>query len=151
MGAHLLLNSSGRQICSGLPPFLVATGGLNSGFMMTHVTAAALVSENKVLVHPASSDSISTSAAKEDHVANAAYAARKALTIVINVERILAIELMAACQALDFLRPLRSTPQVCGCVRTRECSVVCFSSSHFMARVSWRCERPCLRRRLSSI
>lgn len=64
---------------SGLPAFLVREGGLNSGFMIAHCTAAALTSENKVLVHPASSDTISTSAAKEDHVSMGGYAARKAI------------------------------------------------------------------------
>jgi len=95
---------------SGLPAFLVADGGLNSGFMIAHCTAAALVAENRVLSHPASVDSISTSAAKEDHVSMGAYAARKALEVVENVEHVLAIELLAACQALEFHRPLKTTP-----------------------------------------
>jgi hypothetical protein len=71
---------------------------VNSGFMIAHCTAAALVSENKVLVHPASCDSISTSAAQEDHVSMGGWAARKALNIVTNVEKVLAIELIAAAQ-----------------------------------------------------
>ena len=94
---------------SNLPAFLTKEGGLNSGFMMSHVTAAALASENKVLVHPASSDTISTSAAQEDHVSMGGAAARKALQVVENVENVLAIEIMTACQAIDLLRPLRST------------------------------------------
>jgi histidine ammonia-lyase len=94
---------------SSLPAFLTRVGGLNSGFMMVHVTAAALTSENKVLVHPSSSDTISTSAAKEDHVSMGGWSARKALQVVENVETVLAIELLAACQALDLLRPLKST------------------------------------------
>ena len=94
---------------SALPAFLVEGGGLNSGFMIAHCTAAALVSENKVLCHPASVDSISTSGAKEDHVSMGGFAARKALQVVENVERVVAIELLAACQALEFHRPLKTT------------------------------------------
>jgi histidine ammonia-lyase len=94
---------------SGLPPFLAKNGGLNSGFMMAHVTASALVSENKTLCHPASADSISTSAAREDHVSMGAWAARKLLSVIENVEYVLAIELLAAYQALNFLRPLHTT------------------------------------------
>jgi histidine ammonia-lyase len=96
---------------SGLPPFLVgAEQGLHSGFMMAQVTAAALVSENKVLAHPASVDSIPTSAGFEDHVSMGVTAARKAREVLRNVETVVAIELLAAAQALDFLRPLRSSP-----------------------------------------
>lgn len=95
---------------SGLPAFLVADGGLNSGFMIAHCTAASLVSENRVLSHPASVDSISTSAAKEDHVSMGGFAARKAITVVEHVETVIAIELLAACQALDLHRPLTTTP-----------------------------------------
>jgi histidine ammonia-lyase len=85
-----------------LPAFLVKKGGLNSGFMITQYAAASLVSENKVLAHPASVDSIPSSANQEDHVSMGTIAARKALTIVDNVKRVLATELMAACQAIDF-------------------------------------------------
>jgi histidine ammonia-lyase len=93
---------------SGLAPFLVGRDpGLNSGFMMVQVTAAALVSECKVLSHPASVDSISTSADVEDHVSMGAHAARKALAVVENAERVLACELLAAAQALDLRAPLR--------------------------------------------
>merc|ERR1712087_837387 len=92
---------------SGLPAFLVEVEpGLNSGFMIPHCTAAALVSENKVLTHPSSVDSLSTSAAKEDHVSMGGFAARKALEVVEHVETVIAIELLAACQALDLHRPL---------------------------------------------
>lgn len=94
---------------SNLPAFLVNEGGLNSGFMIAHCTAAALVSENKVLTHPSSVDSISTSGGKEDHVSMGGFAARKALTVVEHVETVVAIEILAACQALDLLRPLRTT------------------------------------------
>ena len=89
-----------------LPGFLTRSGGLNSGFMIAHVTAAALSSENKVLAHPASVDSIPTSANKEDHVSMSTYAARKALEISENLEHVLAIELISACQALDLRAPL---------------------------------------------
>jgi histidine ammonia-lyase len=94
---------------SGLPPFLVEEAGLNSGFMMAQVTAAALVSENKTLAHPASVDSIPTSADKEDHVSMGMWAALKLAQVVANVRRILAIELLAAAQGIDLLRPLRSS------------------------------------------
>eukprot|EP00818_Percolomonas_sp_WS_P009481 CAMPEP_0117439394 /NCGR_PEP_ID=MMETSP0759-20121206/2543_1 /TAXON_ID=63605 /ORGANISM="Percolomonas cosmopolitus, Strain WS" /LENGTH=579 /DNA_ID=CAMNT_0005231109 /DNA_START=44 /DNA_END=1783 /DNA_ORIENTATION=- len=118
IAVHELANISERRTArlidntcnEGLPAFLVRQGGLNSGFMLVHCTAAALTSENKVLVHPASSDTLPTSANKEDHVSMSAYAARKALTVVENVEHVLACELMAACQALDLRRPLRTTP-----------------------------------------
>lgn len=85
-----------------LPAFLVKKGGLNSGFMITQYAAASLVSENKVLAHPASVDSIPSSANQEDHVSMGTIAARKAMTIASNVKRVLATELMAACQAIDF-------------------------------------------------
>ena len=94
---------------SGLPPFLVANAGLNSGFMMAQVTAAALVSENKTLAHPASIDSIPTSADKEDHVSMGMWAALKAGQVVANVRQVLAVELLAAAQGIDLLRPLASS------------------------------------------
>ena len=91
---------------SGLPPFLADEPGLNSGFMLAHVTAAALVSENKVLAHPASVDTIPTSAGKEDHVPMATHAARQAAQIVDHIGTVLGIELLCATQALDLLKPL---------------------------------------------
>jgi histidine ammonia-lyase len=91
---------------SQLPAFLTEDGGLNSGYMMAHVTSASLVSENKVLSHPASVDSIPTSANKEDHVSMGLHAARKALQITQNLESVLAIELLCACQALEFRFPV---------------------------------------------
>jgi histidine ammonia-lyase len=94
---------------SGLPAFLVSKPGLNSGFMIAHVTAAALVSENKTLCHPASVDSIPTSANQEDHVSMATFAARKLATIAQNVRHIIAIELLAAAQGIEFHRPLRTS------------------------------------------
>ncbi len=93
-----------------LPAFLVKEGGLHSGFMMIHVTAAALVSECKANSFPASVDSIPTSAGKEDHVSMGPIAARKLARNVTNLENVLAIELLAAAQALDLRRPLRSSP-----------------------------------------
>jgi histidine ammonia-lyase len=94
---------------SGLPPFLVAEPGLNSGFMIAHVTAAALVSENKTLAHPASVDSLPTSANQEDHVSMATWAARKLRQIAQNVRRVIGIELLAAAQGIDFHRPLKTS------------------------------------------
>lgn len=94
---------------SGLPPFLVRDAGVNSGFMIAQVTAAALVAENKVLAHPASVDSIPTSADKEDHVSMGMGAVLKLGAVVTNVRRVLAIELVAAAQGIDLLRPLTSS------------------------------------------
>jgi histidine ammonia-lyase len=93
----------------GLPPFLAAAAGLNSGFMMAQVTAAALASENKVLAHPASVDSITTSGNKEDYVSMGMTASLKLKRIIENTRNILAIEGMAACQGLDFLAPLKTS------------------------------------------
>jgi histidine ammonia-lyase len=93
----------------GLPPFLAPDAGLNSGFMMPQVAAAALVSENKVLAHPASVDSITTSGNKEDYVSMGMASAIKLKKILANVTNVLAIEACAAAQALDFLSPLRSS------------------------------------------
>jgi histidine ammonia-lyase len=95
---------------SRLPPFLTPDPGLNSGFMIAHVTAASLASENKSLAHPASVDSLPTSANQEDHVSMATFAARRLQPMVANTACILAIEWLAAAQAIDFLRPLRSSP-----------------------------------------
>ncbi|NOY59457.1 MAG: histidine ammonia-lyase [Calditrichaeota bacterium] len=91
---------------SGLPPFLATESGTNSGFMMAQVTAAALVSENKVLSHPASVDSIPTSANQEDFVSMGTHAARKAMEVVENAETVIGIELLAGCQAMDFRQDL---------------------------------------------
>jgi histidine ammonia-lyase len=94
---------------SRLPPFLTGQPGLNSGFMVAHVTAAALASENKSLAHPASVDSLPTSANQEDHVSMACFAARRLQPMIANTAHILAIELLAAAQGIEFLRPLRSS------------------------------------------
>lgn len=91
---------------SGLPAFLTSEGGLNSGMMIAQYTAAALVSENKVLAHPASVDSIPTSANQEDHVSMGSIAARKARTMALHTAHVLAIEAMAAAQGIEFLKPL---------------------------------------------
>jgi histidine ammonia-lyase len=94
---------------SGLPPFLTAASGVNSGFMIAHVTAAALASENKSLAHPASVDSLPTSANQEDHVSMATFAARRLGDMAGNTAAIVAIELLAAAQGIDFRRPRKSS------------------------------------------
>lgn len=109
-----LANMSERRIqdlmdpvVSQLPAFLTPKGGLNSGFMIAQVTTASLVSENKTLTHPASVDSIPTSANQEDFVSMATWAARKALKVVENAEVVIGVELLAAAQAFDLRRPLK--------------------------------------------
>ena len=93
---------------SGLPRFLTKDGGLNSGLMIVQYTAASLVSENKVLCHPASVDSIPTSANQEDHNSMGSIGARKAFEVINNVKKILSVEFLCAVQGMDFLRPLKS-------------------------------------------
>ncbi|MDD2925967.1 histidine ammonia-lyase [Rhodoferax sp.] len=102
----MLIDSS----VSRLPPFLTADAGLNSGFMIAHVTAASLASENKSLAHPASVDSLPTSANQEDHVSMATFAARRLQAMISNTANILGVELLAAAQGIEFLRPLNSSP-----------------------------------------
>ncbi len=109
-----LANVSERRIerlvngsLSSLPRFLTEHGGLNSGFMIAQYTAAALVSENKVLAHPASVDSIPTSANQEDHNSMGSIASRKCLTILKNVQKVIAIEMLTAAQGIEFLKPLK--------------------------------------------
>lgn len=94
---------------SNLPPFLVEDGGVNSGFMIAQVTAAALASENKTLAHPASVDSLPTSANQEDHVSMATFAARRLTDMAENSRGIVSVELLAACQGLDFRAPRKTT------------------------------------------
>jgi histidine ammonia-lyase len=94
----------------GLPRFLTPKGGLHSGMMIAQYTAAALVSENKVLAHPASVDSIPTSANQEDHNSMGSIAGRKLWNVLSNVERVLSIEVLCGCQGVDLLRPLTSSP-----------------------------------------
>lgn len=113
-----LANISERRIYKlisgkrGLPSFLVANPGVNSGFMITQYTAASVVSLNKSLCAPASVDSIPSCQGQEDHVSMGANAAIKLYQVVLNVERVLAIELFNAAQALDFRRPLKSSPAI---------------------------------------
>ncbi len=97
---------------SGLPPFLVRDPGVNSGFMIAHVTAAALASENKSMAHPASVDSLPTSANQEDHVSMATYAGRRLDDMAHNTAVIVGIELLAAAQGIDFHRPLKTSPHL---------------------------------------
>lgn len=104
----LLIDSS----LSKLPPFLVENGGVNSGFMIAQVTAAALASENKSLAHPASVDSLPTSANQEDHVSMATFAARRLRDMANNTQGVLAVEYLAAAQGLDFRAPLKASPIV---------------------------------------
>ena len=117
MGIAELCNITERRIeklinplFSDLPAFLVTKPGLNSGFMIAHVTAAALTSENKYLCHPASVDSIPTSTDKEDHVSMGVTSGNKLLVVLENTKNCLAIELLCACQALDFRKPSNSSP-----------------------------------------
>lgn len=130
MGLAELANISERRIeqlvnpmlSSGLPPFLAGDSGLHSGFMIAQVTAAALVSENKVLCHPASVDSIPSSANREDHVSMGTIAARKARVVAEHVEVVLAIELLCAAQGMHLRRPLTADPGVeaaVACIRER--------------------------------
>jgi histidine ammonia-lyase len=114
MAVAELANISERRIerlvnpmLSGLPAFLVSDGGLNSGFMIAQYTAAALVSENKVLCHPASVDSIPTSANKEDHVSMGTIAARQSRDVISNTADVIAIELLCGAQALDLFTNLK--------------------------------------------
>ena len=99
-------------VLSGLPAFLVEHGGLNSGFMIAQVTSAALASENKSLAHPASVDSLPTSANQEDHVSMATFAARRLHTMLDNTAGVVGIEWLCAAQALEFRRPLRSSSAI---------------------------------------
>jgi histidine ammonia-lyase len=118
---------------SGLPSFLVREPGLNSGFMIAHVTAAALASENKSMAHPASVDSLPTSANQEDHVSMATFAARRLDEMAHNTAVIVGIELLAAAQGIEFHRPLQSSAileQVHAALRTR---VAPFDEDRFFA------------------
>jgi len=99
-------------VLSGLPAFLIEHGGLNSGFMIAQVTSAALASENKSLAHPASVDSLPTSANQEDHVSMATFAARRLHAMLDNTAGVVAIEWLCAAQAIEFHRPLTSSPAI---------------------------------------
>ena len=118
---------------SGLPPFLVKNGGVNSGFMIAHVTAASLASENKSLAHPASVDSIPTSANQEDHVSMATFAARRLAPLARNVATIIAIELLAAVQGIELRAPVSTSAilsDVISCLRE---VVPHYDVDHYMA------------------
>jgi histidine ammonia-lyase len=99
-----------NPVLSGLPPFLTRDSGLHSGYMLAQVTAAALVSELKTLAHPASVDTIPTSANREDHVSMSMAAALKAQRALELASRVVAIEVLLACQAIDLLQPLTTSP-----------------------------------------
>jgi histidine ammonia-lyase len=118
---------------SNLPPFLVKNSGINSGFMIPQVTAAALASENKMLAHPASVDSIPTSANQEDHVSMATHGARRLLEMTSNASTIAGIELLAACQAMDFHIPLRTSPVLQEVRDAVRAAVPTYSQDRFMA------------------
>ncbi|HEY3730891.1 MAG TPA: histidine ammonia-lyase [Steroidobacteraceae bacterium] len=118
---------------SGLPPFLVENSGVNSGFMVAQITAAALVSENKALAHPASVDSIPTSANQEDHVSMATHAARRLLDMADNAATVVAIELMAAAQGMEFHRPMRSSRGLERALRLMRSRVRRYQADRFFA------------------
>lgn len=118
---------------SGLPPFLVKDGGVNSGFMIAHVTAAALASENKLLAHPASVDSLPTSANQEDHVSMATFAARKLGDICANTSTILAIELLAAAQGVDLRAPIVTSQRLQGVMREIRARVPHYDIDRYLA------------------
>src|SRR6202030_62359 len=118
---------------SGLPPFLVADPGVNSGFMIAQVTAAALASENKSLAHPASVDSIPTAANQEDHVSMATFAARRLLDRGENTAAIVAIELLAAAQGIDFRQPLTTAPSLLPALAAIRARVAFFARDRYMA------------------
>lgn len=118
---------------AGLPAFLVKDSGLNSGFMIAQVTAAALVSENKTLAHPASVDSIPTSANQEDHVSMATFAARRLHDMIENSINVLAIELLASAQAIDFHRPHETSPKLKPVVEHLRAKVPNYDKDRFFA------------------
>jgi histidine ammonia-lyase len=118
---------------SRLPAFLTTKPGLNSGFMVAQVTAAALVAENKQRAAPASIDSIPTSANQEDHVSMAAHAARRLLPMTDNLAQVLGIELLAACQGCDFHAPLRSSAALDAVRKLVRASVPHLDDDRFMA------------------
>lgn len=118
---------------SGLPPFLVPSSGLNSGFMIAHVTAAALASENKSHAHPASVDTIPTSANQEDHVSMATFAARRLHDMAHNTATIVGIELLAAAQGIDFHQPLRSSDHLMTVLQALRKQVLFYDKDRFFA------------------
>ncbi len=118
---------------SGLPPFVVKDGGVNSGVMIAHVTAAALASDNKLLAHPASVDSLPTSANQEDHVSMATFAARKLGDICANTSGILAIELLAAAQGVDLRAPFETSPKLRAVMREIRSRVPHYDIDRYLA------------------
>jgi len=118
---------------SQLPPFLVANGGVNSGFMIAQVTAAALASDNKALAHPASVDSLPTSANQEDHVSMAPNAGKRLWYMADNVRGILAVEWLGACQGLDFREGLKSSPKLERARKVLRDQVPYYSEDRFFA------------------
>ena len=118
---------------SRLPPFLTANAGLHSGFMIAHVLAAALASENKSLAHLVSVDSLPTSANQEDHVSMATFAARRLQPMIANVAHILAIEWLAAAQGIEFLRPLQSSPPIEGALALLREQVPALGDDRYLA------------------
>lgn len=118
---------------SGLPPFLVKDAGVNSGFMIAHVTAAALASENKLLAHPACVDSIPTSANQEDHVSMATHGARRLNDMATNTANIVGIELLAAAQGIDFHLPLQTSKPLQDVMHILRAQVSHYSEDHYFA------------------
>jgi histidine ammonia-lyase len=118
---------------SGLPPFLVRDAGVNSGFMIAHVTAAALASENKMLAHPACVDSIPTSANQEDHVSMATHGARRLNDMAANTAHIVGIELLAAAQGVDFHLPLQTSRPLQAVMHALRAQVGHYSEDHYFA------------------
>ena len=118
---------------SGLPPFLAAGSGLNSGFMVAHVTAAALASENKALANPRSTDSLPTTANQEDYVSMATHAARRLIEMADNLAGIVAIELLASCQGVHLRRPLRTGPVLESVVERVHVVAPAFDQDRFFA------------------
>jgi len=118
---------------SGLPSFLVKDAGVNSGFMIAHVTAAALASENKMLSHPASVDSLPTSANQEDHVSMATHGARRLLTMAQNTSDIVAIELLASAQGVGFHAPLKTSKKLQKAVALIREKVDPYEEDHYFA------------------
>ncbi len=123
---------------SGLPPFLIADSGVNSGFMIAQVSAAALVSENKSLAWPASVDTVPTSAGQEDHVSMATHAGVKARRVAGNAAGVIGIELLAAAQGIDFHRPLKSSPPLEQAMAAIRASVPFYDKDRYMADdIAW--------------
>ncbi len=130
---------------SELPPFLVEDGGVNSGFMIAQVTAAALASENKSLAHPASVDSLPTSANQEDHVSMATFAARRLTPMAGNTSAIVAVELLAAAQGIEFRAPLKTSPRL-----AEACAIVRAEAAFWKLDRAFAPDLAAMRRRVES-